>query len=87
MEGMNDVSALSAAVVGNLVGIVVRDGSGSLSRTAVKIDGSRAMPWTGSSAPSPAGSAPALVSRPGGSNVVYLRGNDNQLIARVVTFS
>ena len=41
----------------------------------------RGSPVETTTAPSPAGSAPAIVTTPDGDGVVYLRGQDDQLIA------
>ena len=41
--------------------------------------------WQDYTAPSPAGSAPAIVTVPGLGSIAYLRGNDNRLIARLIS--
>ena len=74
-------SAPGAVRVGDHVVVAARATGARLAWTLLE-DGRAPEAWTQIEAPSPVGSAPALVAAPGGGILVYLRGNDNQLIVR-----
>ncbi len=82
-------SALSVARLDDhTIRVAFRNESSGLTVTSADLDNSLGPlwgPWQDVTAPSPAGSEPAIVTVPGVGSIVYLRGNDNRLIARLIT--
>ena len=78
-------AAVSAPNSAGVAVVMYRKGDSGLAWESFEIEADDAWPtrhvdWP--AVPSPAGSAPALVTKPGGGMVVYLRGIDNTLVVR-----